>query len=400
MAASKSISNRALIIAALCPTPCHLKNLSTARDTLIMKALLAEDGGVLDVQDAGTTMRFLTAYLALSNKNKRLTGTARMQQRPIKILVDALNKLGAEISYSKNEGYPPLDIKGFGQQLTNELSIPGNVSSQYISALLMMAPVLKDGLKLRIEGKLMSEPYVRMTLRLMEWFGVNHQWEDRVISVLPQTYQGREFTVESDWSAASYWYSVVALSQQGEITLAGLQDDSLQGDRQIAEMMLPLGVQSVFHENGVTLTRVPREQQEVSYDFASCPDLGQTVMALCAVIGVSCRATGLESLRIKETDRIFALQEDLGKLGARLIEKDASWELVPTKELPETTITFHTYEDHRMAMALAPLALRIPLVIEEPDVVHKSYPGFWDDLAIAGLTSTSLHPNSGSSPVL
>ncbi|MDH3709304.1 MAG: 3-phosphoshikimate 1-carboxyvinyltransferase [Cyclobacteriaceae bacterium] len=387
--ASKSISNRVLILDALCKQQSTLENLSEARDTQIMLALLNESGPVWDAQDAGTTLRFLTAYGALTGQVKEITGTSRMQHRPIKILVDALREIGADIEYIAQEGFPPIQVKGFAEQLQQTVTISGDVSSQYLSALLMMAPSLPQGLILQISGKLMSRPYVNMTLKLMQQFGIDHQWEGSRITISPQQYQPAQILVEADWSAASYWYSMVALGGS-EITLLGLQDTSLQGDRQIANIMEPLGVHSRFHEGGVTL--IPEEPlvDELEYDFSNCPDLAQTVLSLCAVTGITCRASGLESLYIKETDRIAAMQCELGKVGAKLEEQSTGWLLTPTEELPEDPIRFHTYEDHRMAMALAPLALRFPLIIEDPLVVNKSYPSFWQDLAQAGLVSETV----------
>ncbi len=390
LAASKSISNRTLIIDALCEGDSQLHNLAEARDTVLMTKLLPDHHHTIDVMDAGTTMRFLTAYFALTNQFKILTGTPRMQERPIGILVDALRKIGAEIKYLINDGYPPLKTKGFSTQKSNRINIPGDISSQYISAILMMAPTLPQGLKVILTGRIMSRPYISMTLGLMSRFGATYTWVDNVINIPGQAYQATTFKVESDWSAASYWYSIMALSKSGEITLIGLEDQSLQGDRQIAEIMQPLGVETKFHNDGITLSKGASTTDCLSHDFSSCPDLGPTVMATCAALGVSCVATGLESLRIKETDRIAALQNELEKIGAKLEEEAGTWRLHPGNDLNASLpVTFRTYEDHRMAMALAPLALRLPVIIEEPEVVQKSYPGFWSDLAMAGIESIS-----------
>ncbi len=390
LTASKSISNRALIIDALCGGDSQLLNLALARDTRLMSKLLPDPSHTIDIMDAGTTMRFLTAYYSLTNQSKILTGTPRMQERPIGILVDALREIGGEINYLNNQGYPPLETKGFSTQKSNQINIPGDISSQYISAILMMAPTLPQGLKVILTGRIMSRPYISMTLGLMSRFGATYSWVDDVISVPGQEYQATTFKVESDWSAASYWYSIVALSKSGEITLLGLEDQSIQGDRQIAEIMQPLGVKTQFHSNGIILSKGASTTDCLSYDFSSCPDLGT-----CAALRVSCVATGLESLRIKETDRIAALQNELEKIGAKLEEEAGIWRLHPGADLSSSQpVTFKTYEDHRMAMALAPLALRLPVVIEEPEVVHKSYPGFWSDLALAGLQGTSEQLNN------
>ena len=388
MASSKSISNRASIIDALTGFQCRLSNLSEARDTHIMQAALHSEDQVLDIKDAGTTMRFLTAYFALSDQRKTLTGTARMQERPIGLLASALQKLGAEVKFEGNTGYPPISLMGFTQQKAQELSIPGNVSSQYLSALLMMAPTLPNGMKLRIEGTLMSKPYLMMTLRLMEHFGVGHKWEEQTIVVAPQNYSPNELTIESDWSSASYWYSMVGLSG-GTVTLNGLFDQSLQGDRKIADIMAKLGVTSKFSQEGVTISAIKPQTNNLEADFSDCPDLAQTVLSYCAAQGITCKLTGLESLRIKETDRILALQQELAKIGAKLLEHQGVWELIPGS-LPQQQVSFHSYEDHRMAMALAPLAFKFPVMIEDPKVVRKSYPGYWSDLQKLGITISAI----------
>lgn len=386
LAASKSISNRVLIIDALCKGTSRIDNLSEARDTQLMIKLLAEPSEVIDVKDAGTTMRFLTGYFSITNQYKLLTGTPRMQERPIGILVDALRSLGTEIEYVAIDGYPPLKTRGFTAQKTDKIAIPGDISSQYISSILMMSPILPAGLQINLTGKIMSKPYIEMTLGLMNRFGVSHSWKDQVITILPQSYQPVSIAVESDWSAASYWYSIVALAESTEITLLGLEDRSLQGDRQIVDIMEKLGVSSRFHASGVTLTKMHTESKTLEWDFSSCPDLGPTVMATCAALGVSCYATGLESLRIKETDRIAALQNELAKIGANLLEESGRWTLHPGNDLDGTEfVTFDSYDDHRMAMALAPLALKLPVTINDPKVVRKSYPGFWEDLAEVGI---------------
>ncbi|GJM27876.1 MAG: 3-phosphoshikimate 1-carboxyvinyltransferase [Cyclobacteriaceae bacterium] len=388
LAASKSISNRVLIIDALCDKPSKLQNLSEARDTRLMIKLLAEPSEIIDVKDAGTTMRFLTGYFSLTNQHKLMTGTPRMQQRPIGILANALQTLGADIEYLAKTGYPPLRTCGFPEQKTDKIQIPGDISSQYISSLLMMSPALPLGLHITMTGKIMSRPYIEMTLGLMNRFGVSYSWKNQEISIPSQKYQPTTIKVESDWSAASYWYSIVALSRDTEITLLGLEEQSLQGDRQIAAIMKELGVVTQFHQSGVTLSRTAVNTRTLNWDFSSCPDLGPTVMATCAALGVSCHATGLESLRIKETDRIAALQKELSKIGARLLEDSGKWTLQPVVDFDDSmTVTFDTYEDHRMAMALAPLALRLPVTINDPKVVRKSYPGFWNDLSLVGFRS-------------
>lgn len=383
--ASKSIANRALIIDALSGGHSTIENLSEARDTQTMKRLLNSGDHVLDVLDAGTTMRFLTAYLAVSEKSNVLTGTERMRQRPIKVLVEALLELGANISYLEDAGFPPIKIDTFGEQRSNRLQVRGDISSQYISALLMIAPTLPRGLTLELTGKVGSKPYIAMTLSVMESFGVKANWEDNWVEVPPQAYQPTHYYVEPDWSAASYWYSIAALSTGGDITLRDLKEVSLQGDSVIANLMKPLGVATAFTDEGAVLHRT-KHMEHTSIDFTHCPDLAQTIAVVCAVKGITCEMTGLESLRIKETDRIAALQNELGKLGSKIVEDEGKWQLMPSNNpMDYQEITVKTYEDHRMAMAFGPLATHMDVSILDPAVVNKSYPGYWKDLQRASF---------------
>jgi 3-phosphoshikimate 1-carboxyvinyltransferase len=382
--ASKSISNRVLVMRALSGEDFPIDNLSNARDTQTMLRLLTEESQVKDVLDAGTTMRFLTAYYSVTGAHQVMTGTPRMCQRPIGLLVEALRQLGADIHYLGQEGFPPMELKGFRPSGVNSLEMPGHVSSQYISALMMVGPYLQDGLRLSLSGKIGSRPYLEMTRALMQYFGVASHWEGATVVIPAGRYYGKPFRVESDWSAASYWYSLVALAHEAEVTLTGLEDMSLQGDREIARLMEALGVKSHFTEGAVHLTKGP-QQETLSIDFTHCPDLAQTVAVVCAVKGVKGFFTGLESLRIKETDRILALQNELAKLGARLLEPaEGHWELVPSSQVPGH-ISVSTYDDHRMAMAFAPLATRMEVEIEDPSVVNKSYPDYWKELEKAGV---------------
>jgi 3-phosphoshikimate 1-carboxyvinyltransferase len=384
--ASKSISNRALIISALAGGVSELLNLSDANDTQLMTRLIASADTTLDVEDAGTTMRFLTAFCALTGRNKVITGTDRMKQRPIGILVDALRKLGAEIEYVEKEGFPPIKTQGFKGQLTSELSIRGDVSSQYISALMMVAPTLPEGLILKFEGAVTSRPYIEMTASLMKQFGVECQVLEREVLIPNKSYTPTSITVESDWSAASYWYAFTALAENAEIELPNMTMKSLQGDRVIVDMMELLGVKSTQHGNGLILTK--KDYQHVLiWDFTHCPDLAQTVAVVCAAKGVKGVFTGLQSLRIKETDRIKALQQELAKLGTTFLEENGKWILTPSERRSFTTLSFNTYLDHRMAMAFAPLATLADVTIEDPDVTRKSYPKFWGDLQGFGFTS-------------
>jgi len=336
--------------------------------------------------DAGTTMRFLTAYFALTGKNKILTGTARMKERPIGILVDALRTLGATIDYLEKEGFPPIETKGFVDQNEDSLTIPGNVSSQYISALMMVAPTLRHGLALHLTGKMGSVPYIQMTAALMEQFGVKSKinLDSQTIQIDPAQYRPAQIVVEADWSAISYWYGFTALAEEAEITLPNVSEKSLQGDRVIADIMEWVGVQSSFVNNTLVLTK-KNHFDKIIWDFKDCPDLAQTVLPACAAKGISGEFTGLESLRIKETDRIVALQNELAKIGATLTEpQTGNWILTPGK-ITGKPITINTYHDHRMAMGLAPWATQTDLRIEDPLVINKSYPGFWEDMKTVGF---------------
>ncbi len=389
LASSKSESNRALIINALSNFGGDLQNLSTARDTQTMIRLLQSDEQTADVIDAGTTMRFLTAYFAATNQAKIMTGTPRMCERPIGILVDALRSIGVDIEYLNKEGYPPLSIKSFPFQLNNEISVRGDVSSQYISALLMIAPTLPKGLTIHLTGHIGSIPYIQMTLEQMKAFGVsvNADWEKKCITVEPQKYQATHYQIESDWSGASYWYSIVALSafDDTEVELLGLKQNSLQGDSAIVQIMEKLGVKSTFTSEGVLLSKIPHEST-FEWDFTNCPDLAQTV-AVCVVSkGIEGSFTGIESLKIKETDRVLALQNELAKLGGEMAEIESNHRyavrrIKQTEEIIPKNIEIHTYDDHRMAMAFAPLAMKEAIIIQEPSVVVKSYPSFWEDLS-------------------
>lgn len=384
LAASKSECNRALIINALSGFKSNLTNISEARDSQTMQRLLASTDPVADVIDAGTTMRFLTAYFAITGQAKTMTGTARMCERPIGLLVDALRTLGAKITYENNEGYPPLRLEGFQASGENSLTIRGDVSSQYISALLMIAPLLPHGLTLTLEGEVGSRPYIEMTLHQMACFGIEYQadWSKKTLTVAARKYIPRSYAIESDWSGASYWYSIVALADEAEVELLGLKEASLQGDSAIVEIMAHLGVQSTFTERGVLLQKTTAAPA-LGWDFADCPDLAQTVAVCCAMKSIQLSMTGVESLKIKETDRVHALRQELRKLGAELreVETNHRYEVHRLAEpAPEGIPSIHTYDDHRMALAFAPAGMLRPVSIEEPGVVVKSYPTFWEHL--------------------
>ena len=386
---SKSESNRALIIRALSEGKVNIKNLSEAADTVTLEAALAsaeqnaaEQESIIDIGPAGTAMRFLTAYLPLAKGSFILTGSERMKQRPIGILSGAMQQLGAFIDFAGEQGYPPLHIQGGFQQKRSEIDIQGDVSSQYISALLLIASALPQGLKLNIVGELTSRPYVEMTLAMLAEAGIEHQWNGQQITVAPQQARESELYIEPDWSAASYWYAIAALSESASIRLPGLRPHSLQGDQAISDMMLDLGVVTLFTEEGLTLTKIEHRNVKDMYDFKSCPDLAQTVIACCAALGIETSFTGLETLKIKETDRILALQNELAKFGVKLYESESGvYRLDCSGKFTPGQLQIKTYEDHRMAMAFAPLALVFDgLLIEEPEVVEKSYPLFWEHL--------------------
>lgn len=392
---SKSITNRALLIRALCKQHFEIENCSTSKDSQLMQQLLSQQNGeVFDAGAAGTTFRFLTAYLATREGTQTLTGSERMKQRPIGLLVEALKMLGANIEYLEKQGFPPLRIhspSNFGKN--NELSIPANTSSQYLSALLMIAPTLPNGLKLRLEGNLVSRPYLEMTLQTMQYFGASHLWEGDTIEVPAGEYLSKPFTVEADWSAASYYYALAALSDRCDLTLYGLSGQSWQGDAVLGKMMQAFGVETVFYKNQVCLTKLPGKAPFFEWDFLPCPDIAQTLAVVCAALGTHGLFTGLETLRIKETDRIAALQNELKKVGASFAKLPGRFSKTSAKEhylvegqvhFTETPV-FQTYDDHRMAMAFAPLAMLGRIGIEHPEVVGKSYPAFWDDLAGLGF---------------
>lgn len=410
--ASKSISNRALIIHALGKGDCLPENLSDCDDTRVMVKALTEGGDTIDILAAGTAMRFLTAYFSITPGQRILTGTARMQQRPIQLLVDALRQLGADIAYTNREGFPPLRIRGKEpnncelknceqevckqevceqekkETLCSELTLQGNVSSQYISALLMIGPMLPHGLTLHLSGNIISRPYIDLTLQLMGEFGAKAEWtSESTITVHPQPYHSVPFTVESDWSAASYWYEMAALSEEAEIELTGLFPNSYQGDSRGRELFSQLGVETAFTPHGVKLTKSGQRVERMEADLVDIPDLAQTFVVTCALLNIPFRFTGLQSLKIKETDRITALRNELRKLGYAIEEENDSV-LYWNGERCEAEVSplIATYEDHRMAMAFAPAALCCPSVrIAHPHVVSKSYPRYWDDLRQAGF---------------
>lgn len=385
--ASKSISNRALILKALSNSSFPIENLSDCDDTKVMLEVFNSKTNIFDIGAAGTSMRFLTAYLSKIPGEWIITGSERMQQRPINTLVEALNTLGAHIEYLKNQGFPPLKIRGSALD-GGDIFLSGGISSQFISALLMIAPTMEKGLILHLEGDVISIPYIKLTLRMMEKFGVKCDWVDNVIKIFPNEYKPIPYLVESDWSAASYWYSIAALSDDAKIELKGLFKESGQGDSKVAELFMDLGVESEFKEDGVILTKTNRIAKKLFHNFINEPDLAQTFVVTCCMLGVPFLFTGLQTLKIKETDRIEALKAEMRKLGYVISDSQNSileWD--GEKCEPEQTPIIATYEDHRMAMAFAPAALKLEnLTIAEPMVVTKSYPNYWEDLQKAGFS--------------
>lgn len=391
--ASKSISNRVLIIHALTKGKEPLQNLSDCDDTKVMIAALHDMPPTINIGAAGTAMRFLTAYLSTQPSVHTLTGTERMLHRPIQLLVDALRLLGAHIEYVNEEGFPPLRIEGSLLQ-KGEVTLKGNVSSQYISALLLIGPTLKNGLSLHLTDRIISRPYINLTLQLMKDFGAIVHWEgnDRIL-VEPHPYRDIPFSVESDWSAASYWYEIAALCPKACIQLIGLQQKSYQGDSRVASVFEQLGVQTSYTDQGVNLKKTESRTQRFTDNFSDIPDLAQTVAVTCVLNEIPFRIEGLQTLKIKETDRIEALKIELHKLGFVLYDEEGgnilSWngEHCPADAAP----IISTYEDHRMAMAFAPSVFRFSaLTISNPQVVSKSYAGYWDDLQKAGFSLKSI----------
>jgi 3-phosphoshikimate 1-carboxyvinyltransferase len=378
--ASKSISNRALILNALAYSPYDIQNLSDCDDTRVTVKALDSNDTTFDIGAAGTAMRFLTAFLAKTVGEWVITGSERMKNRPIKLLVDALTSLGARIEYVEKEGYPPLRI--FGSALMGgEISLNGGVSSQYISALMMVAPYMQNGLKIKLEGNVISVPYIQMTMSMMKEYGVDVTFENNEIDIKPQIYKPVQYKVESDWSAASYWYEILSIAGKGQISLSGLYRNSSQGDSKVAALFEQLGVNTEYQPEGVLLTSTGNCTERFEYDFVNQPDLAQTFAVTCCLKNIPFLFSGLQSLKIKETDRIAALINELKKLGFVIVEPtegQLAW--FGERCDPASAISIATYEDHRMAMAFAPAALVTPLEIEEPQVVSKSYPSFWNDI--------------------
>ncbi len=384
---SKSESNRVLLLQALFEG-LEIKNVSNSDDSQLMQKALKSNSSVVDIHHAGTAMRFLTAYYATRlGKTTTLTGSSRMQERPIKILVDALNTLGASISYTKNDGYPPLLIEGKTLTKSN-VQMKANVSSQYISALLLIAPTLENGLTLHLEGEITSTPYIKMTLSLLNELGVQTSFEINTITVFPfRQLTSKTFVVESDWSSASYFYSIVALSPVGtQIAISEYKSTSLQGDAILQKIYKDLGVESTFNGTTLILKKIETSSPNcLTIDLSNAPDIAQTIAVTCLGLKIDCDLTGLHTLKIKETDRLVALQNEIQKLGTTINITNNSLQLKSPLDL-NPGVVISTYNDHRMAMAFAPLALKTQLFVDDAEVVSKSYPDFWNDLKTIGFT--------------
>lgn len=388
---SKSESNRSLLLQALYPN-ISIENTSNSDDAEVMQKGLQITEGVVDIHHAGTAMRFLTSYFATQEgKEVTLTGSKRMTERPIKVLVEALRNLGAEIQYTQHEGYPPLKIKG-RKLLKNKASLPADISSQYISSLLLTAPSLENGLELELIGKITSVPYIKMTLALLQQIGVSTSFNGNLIKIMPKAgISSTQLVVESDWSSASYFYSIVALGEVGtEITLSSYKENSLQGDSILAKIYKDFGVETSFDQNKMKLKKIANSKLSmVEYDLSNAPDTAQTIAVTCFGLGLGCHLTGLHTLKIKETDRLEALYTELSKLGAPISVTNKALTLEASRDI-ESNIAIDTYNDHRMAMAFAPLALKTDLVIKDAGVVSKSYPDFWKDMKSLGFKVMEL----------
>jgi len=379
---SKSETNRLLILQQFYPN-LTIENSSNSDDSVLMQKALMSNATEINIGHAGTAMRFLTAYFSVKEDAEIvLTGSHRMKDRPVKILVEALTSIGANIQYLEKEGFPPLKI--LGKKLTDDfVEIEGDVSSQYISALLLIAPTLKNGLKLKFKGEVTSVPYIKMTLQLLAELGIDYVWEDNLITVQPKpAIKSKTIVVESDWSSASYYYSLCALSPNAEITLSFYKKNSLQGDSVLATVYKMLGVETIFKDNAVILSNQQpvTNNQQLNLDLINAPDIAQTIAVTCFGLGIECYLTGLHTLKIKETDRLIALKNELEKLGGDVIITNESLLLKPSTKINEN-ISIATYDDHRMAMAFAPLAVKVAIEIEDAGVVSKSYPAFWEDFA-------------------
>ncbi|MFL5762540.1 MAG: 3-phosphoshikimate 1-carboxyvinyltransferase [Bacteroidia bacterium] len=395
LTASKSESNRVLMIQALCAENFPIENIAAAEDTVRMKDILQSyqsfrgHENTFDIGAAGTTMRFLTAYFSTKIGTHIITGSERMKKRPIGILVEALKKLGADIEYMEERGYPPVKIRGKVMK-GGEVEMDGSVSSQFVSALLLIAPELQNGLVIRFKGEVTSRPYINMTLKMMEEFRVYGQWHDNTISVSQQNYHRKSeedyrYTIEADWSSASYWYAMAALAEEADLKIMGLKHPSLQGDAVLADVFTFFGIKTEYIDGGIRITKNKVKEEHFGFDFSDCPDIAQTIAVVAGAMNISALFNGLHTLRIKETDRLEALKTELLRIGTEVeILSDSSIKIMPSPELFHPA-SISTYDDHRMALAFTALAMKEEIVIENVDVVKKSYPAFWDDLKKMGF---------------
>jgi len=386
--ASKSISNRLLIIRELCDNKFDIENLSNAKDTRILTKILNDfkSQNDIDCEDAGTALRFALAFLATKDGNWAVSGSKRMHERPIKPLIDCLLELGAEIKYLNKNGFPPIEIKG-GKLKSKKLIIKGNISSQFISALLMIAPKLKNGIHLEIVSEVLSKPYVKMTLELMSEFGINYNWKNNLIKIEKQSYNGKKMVVENDWSAASFWYSFVALSKTAKIEIPKLNKSSIQGDSILSEIFSTLGVKTSFKKNSIILSRNSKSVKELNLDLSNYPDLGLPLIVTCSGLGIKAHLKGLKNLQIKESKRLEVIQKELKKFNINTQIDNSSISIKENQKIEQPTSNIDCHNDHRIPMSIAPLSMKINSIsFKDKNVVNKSYPDFWKDLEVAGIS--------------
>ena len=378
---SKSISNRLLIIKELCKTKFEIQNLSNANDTKILNEILNgfETKKDINCEDAGTALRFLIAFLATNEGDWVVSGSKRMQKRPIKPLIDCLIKLGASINYLEKEGFPPIEIKN-KKLSSGKIRLPGNVSSQFISALLMVAPTIENGLTLEINSKVLSKPYINMTLDLMKEFGIEYSWENNLIKVEQQNYSAKNIEVENDWSSASFWYSFLALSKSGEIKIPNLYANSLQGDSVLSNIYSKLGIKTEFNEDSIVLYKTKNIAKEIELDLSNHPDLALPIIVTCCGLGIKAFLMGLESLKIKESNRLECIKKELEKFNVISSISSSSIEIKENQKIVQPTSIIESHNDHRIAMSIAPLSMKVNSIkFDDKDVVNKSYPKFWED---------------------
>ena len=384
---SKSISNRLLIIKELCKTKFEIQNFSNAKDTKILNAILDsfETKKEINCEDAGTTLRFITAFLATKKGIWRVSGSKRMHQRPLKPLIDSLVKLGANIHYLENKGFPPIEIKS-KKLKSKKLSLPGNISSQFISALLLIAPTIKGGLNLEITSKVLSKPYIDMTLGLMSEFGIEYSWENNLIKVKEQKYLSKNIKVENDWSAASFWYSFLALSKNGEIQIPNLYTNSLQGDSVLSVIYSKLGINTEFNDDSIVLHKTKNIAKEIKLDLSNYPDLALTIIVTCCGLGIKAHLKGLESLKIKESKRLQCIKKELKKFNINCKIDKSSIKIKENQRIIQPKSTIDSHNDHRIVMSIAPLCMKVGSVkFDDKEVVNKSYPKFWKDIQNVGI---------------